>query len=204
MPAAGHLRVLVIDDNKDAADSFARLVEHWGYGVQIAYDSRSAVDKARLFKPNAVLLDIGLPNASGIDLARTFCQLEECKAALIVAMTGYHDEACRLLAKEAGINHYLVKPADADALAERLAVSCGPKVDFRSVAVGDRQSDDELASFVRAIAPSLHPVAQETQGDCAWQCHHLPGNAIGSVAYSPPFDATERRLLQPSARDGQE
>src|SRR6266550_3736144 len=92
----------------------------WGYSVQIAYDSRSAIDKARLFKPNVALLDIGLPNASGIDLARTFRQLEECKAALIVAVTGYHDEACRLLAKEAGINHYLVKPADADALAELL------------------------------------------------------------------------------------
>lgn len=113
------MRVLVVDDNKDAADSLSRLVQLWGHEVQTAYDA-SAVSLVPTFQPDAILLDIGMPRMDGNTMARQMRQHEAARKMLIIAVTGYHDEATRGLSKEAGIDHYLIKPVDLTVLEKLL------------------------------------------------------------------------------------
>jgi CheY-like chemotaxis protein len=112
------LRVLVVDDNQLAADTLAKLLSGLGHQVEVAYDA-SAIELAQGFRPDVVLLDINLPKTDGISVAQSLREQEGGKEALIIAVTGYDDALYRLLAKEAGIDHYLVKPVDTAAL-ERL------------------------------------------------------------------------------------
>ena len=113
------LRVLVVDDNKDAADSLSRLVQLWGHQVQTAYDG-SAIGIVPTFQPDAVLLDIGMPRMDGNTMARAMRRHEAARRTLIIAVTGYHDEGTRESSKEAGIDHYLIKPVDLTVLEKLL------------------------------------------------------------------------------------
>ena len=115
------LRVLVVDDNKDAADSLSRLIQLWGHVVRTAYDE-SAVDLIPTFQPEAVLLDIGMPRMDGTHMARHIRQKSSSKGVLIVAVTGFHDETIRKLSREAGFDHYLVKPVDLSVLEKLLSI----------------------------------------------------------------------------------
>jgi PAS domain S-box-containing protein len=103
------LRVLVVDDNKDAADSLAVLLRANGSEVRVAYDGLEAVGAAIAFKPNVVLLDIGLPKLYGYDAAR---RIREARGSevLLVAITGWGQEEDRRRAYEAGFDHHLTKP----------------------------------------------------------------------------------------------
>jgi DNA-binding response OmpR family regulator len=105
------LRVLVVDDNRDTADSLAVLVRMWGHEVQAAYNG-SAIHAVPVFKPDVIVLDIGLPKMDGNSMARRVRQQAGAGDTLIIAVTGYHDEARRLLSTEAGVDHYLIKPVD--------------------------------------------------------------------------------------------
>jgi len=115
------LRVLVVDDNRDAADSLAMLARLWGHEVDVGYNG-TAIQRVPIFKPNVVLLDIGLPKLDGNKFAKQMRDQAESRDVLVIAVTGYHDEAHRLLSKAAGIDHYLIKPVDPGVLEKLLAM----------------------------------------------------------------------------------
>jgi two-component system CheB/CheR fusion protein len=119
MTTAKPLRVFVVDDNRDAADSLAMLVKLWGYDVACGYNG-SALRQLQAFAPDVVLLDIGLPKMDGNSITRTLREDPNYSNTLIIAVTGYHDEARRLFAKEAGFDHYLIKPVDPSVLEKLL------------------------------------------------------------------------------------
>lgn len=110
-------RVLVVDDNEDAADSLAMLLSAHGDVVRIAYDGEQAVELDAEFHPHIVLLDIGLPKLSGYDVARCI-RAKRGPGVLIVAITGWGQEEDRQRAREAGFDHHFTKPVDIDRLVE--------------------------------------------------------------------------------------
>ncbi|PTL82795.1 ATP-binding protein [Vitiosangium sp. GDMCC 1.1324] len=117
-------RVLVVDDNQDAADILAESLELLGCETRIAYDGPSALKIAPTFQPDVALLDIGLPVMDGYELARLLRQQLSSPALRLVAVTGYGQASDRQRSKEAGFDAHLVKPLDFDvlnALIERLA-----------------------------------------------------------------------------------
>ena len=115
------LRLLVVDDNVDAAATLAMLLEACGYEVMVENDSLRALERAKKECPDVALLDIGLPEMDGNELARRL-RLEPCtRPALLVAITGYGQEQERRTALEAGFDHHMVKPVDLDRLAAILA-----------------------------------------------------------------------------------
>jgi CheY-like chemotaxis protein len=117
----GALRVMVVDDNEDAALMLATLLEAQGHNVTVEYDGRGALARARLESPQVMLLDIGLPGMDGYELARHLRAMPETAGAVLVALTGYGQSRDRHDAERAGFNHHLVKPADLSRLIEILA-----------------------------------------------------------------------------------
>jgi PAS domain S-box-containing protein len=115
-------RVLVVDDDIDGAMSLALLLRLRGHEVKVAHDGFTALEVARAFRPEVVLLDISLPGGlDGYDVARRLREEEELRDALVVALTGWGQEEDRRRAVEAGFNEFCVKPADAQALEALLA-----------------------------------------------------------------------------------
>jgi DNA-binding response OmpR family regulator len=108
-------RVLVVDDNEDAADSLAMLLTVRGDDVRIAYDGAEAVAAEHDFNPEVVLLDIGLPKLSGYDVAKRIRSVRG-DAVLIIAITGWGQEDDRRRAREAGFDHHFTKPVDFEML----------------------------------------------------------------------------------------
>jgi DNA-binding response OmpR family regulator len=113
-------RILVVDDNKDAADSLAYLLRSTGSEVRVAYDGLEAVGAAIAFNPDVVLLDIGLPKLYGYDVARKIRE-SKGKDVLLIAITGWGQEEDRRRAKEAGFDHHFTKPVQFDALLRLIA-----------------------------------------------------------------------------------
>ncbi|THC46050.1 ATP-binding protein [Massilia sp. Mn16-1_5] len=106
------LRVVVVDDNQDAAQMLATLLEVQGHSVSVEYDGRGAVLRARIERPHVMLLDIGLPDTDGYALARQLRAISELRGVTLIALTGYGQDEDRRMAEEAGFDHHLVKPAD--------------------------------------------------------------------------------------------
>jgi PAS domain S-box-containing protein len=117
-------RVLVVDDNVDLARGLARLLEIHGHHVQIAYDGPAGVDKAKEWRPEFVLLDIGLPGIDGYQVASLLRQDPNTKDAVIIAISGYGQDEDRHRSKQAGFNHHLVKPISASDLIKVLEKPC--------------------------------------------------------------------------------
>lgn len=109
-------RLLVVDDNRDAAESMSMLLEMWGHEVAYAYDGPSAIETAEHWEPEAVFLDIGLPGMDGYEVAERLRGLPQAKHAVLIAITGYGQEDDRRRSRRAGIDHHLVKPVAPDAL----------------------------------------------------------------------------------------
>ena len=114
-------RVLIVDDNHDSADSLAMLLKATGNETHTAYDGHAAVDEAMTFRPEVVLLDIGLPKLNGYDVARRIREKSWGKGMLLVAVTGWGQEHDRQTSKDAGFDHHLVKPVEYTALEKLLA-----------------------------------------------------------------------------------
>ncbi len=115
---AGSRRVLVVDDNRDAAESLETLLELWGHEARSAQDGPEALSLAAEFQPEIVLLDIGLPGMDGYEVARRMRVLPAGRNSLIVAVTGYGRNSDRLQSQEAGFDHHLVKPVQPEVLQE--------------------------------------------------------------------------------------
>ena len=107
---------MVVDDNADAAESLAMMLELDGHSVVRAHDARAAIALARNERPNVMLLDIGLPDIDGYELARRLRALPEVDAARLIAVTGYGQAEDRRRAQDAGFDDYLVKPVEFESL----------------------------------------------------------------------------------------
>jgi CheY-like chemotaxis protein len=127
-------RILVVDDNLDAAESLSMLLELSGTQTYLAHDGAEALDAVKKHRPDAVLLDLGLPDASGLDVCRQIRAEPWGKELVLIALTGWGQEDDRRASKEAGFDGHLVKPVDHAELEELL----------RAVAMRrDAAADDE-------------------------------------------------------------
>jgi signal transduction histidine kinase/DNA-binding response OmpR family regulator len=109
-------RVLVVDDNADAAESIAVLLRMEGHEVKTVGDAQQALECCQVFAPGAVVLDIGLPGMNGYELARQLRRMPASKNALFIALTGYGQKEDRAAAESAGFHHHFIKPADPRAI----------------------------------------------------------------------------------------
>jgi PAS domain S-box-containing protein len=124
-PARG-VRVLVVEDNVDAAESLAALLRLWNHDVQVVHDGLEALEAAREQRPEVVLLDIGLPGLDGYQVAQRLREDVGLDHALLVAMTGYGQPEDRRRSREAGIHHHFVKPVEPEVLRNLLAAQAAP------------------------------------------------------------------------------
>ena len=114
-------RILVVDDNRDAAESLAVLLSLTGDETRVAYDGLEALETAAEFKPDAILLDIGLPKLNGYEVARKIRQAPGGDKVLLIALTGWSLDADRRRSIAAGFDEHFIKPMDYFALASTLA-----------------------------------------------------------------------------------
>jgi CheY-like chemotaxis protein len=114
-------RVLVVDDNRDAADSLGILLRFLGVEVHVAHDGPSALEAIRVFNPEIVILDLGMPGMDGYEVARRIRQIGKNKDVTLIALTGWGQPEDRRRSNEAGFDHHLVKPVEVDSLQALLA-----------------------------------------------------------------------------------
>jgi len=119
-PVTRH-RIVVVDDNVDAANSLGQLLEMLGNEVITFYDGESGIKAARKFRPDILLCDIGMPKMNGYDTARSIRAEEWGKNTVLVALTGYGQMDDLQRSADAGFDHHLVKPLDVDALMALMA-----------------------------------------------------------------------------------
>jgi CheY-like chemotaxis protein len=115
------LRVMIVDDNADAAHTLSLYLEALGHRVRVAFDGHNALEVASQDPPRVLLLDIGLPDIDGYELARSLRALPQTARAVFIALTGYGQPDDRARAHAAGFDHHLTKPVDAGLLARLLA-----------------------------------------------------------------------------------
>ena len=108
----GSRRVLVADDNRDAADTLGLLLELYGHEVRIAHSGIAALEVAQSFRPNVALLDIAMPDLSGYEVARNLRVAASCPGIVLIALTGYGQDGDKERAQQAGFDHHLTKPVD--------------------------------------------------------------------------------------------
>lgn len=118
-------RVLVVDDNEDAANSLALILELGGHQTASVYSAVDALQHAPVFRPDVVLLDIGLPGMDGYEVAQKMRELPGLRDIRLVAVTGYGRSDDRIRAREAGFDDHLTKPVDYAVLERTLAAFPG-------------------------------------------------------------------------------
>jgi PAS domain S-box-containing protein len=114
-------RILIVDDNRDSADSLTMLLQIVGHEVRTAYDGEQAVEAARALRPEIALLDIGMPKLNGYDACRRIREQPWGQGMYLIALTGCGQEQDQRRTEEAGFNHHMVKPVDPAALMKLLA-----------------------------------------------------------------------------------
>jgi DNA-binding response OmpR family regulator len=115
------MRVLIVDDDRDTADSLAIFLRHAGHRVGVAYDGDGALEAARIDPPHVVVLDIGLPGLDGYEVARRLRREPGLAGVTLVALSGYGSELHQARSRDAGFDHHLVKPIDAERVHEIVA-----------------------------------------------------------------------------------
>jgi two-component system, OmpR family, response regulator len=170
-PGQNRFRVLVVDDNRDAADSLCLLVEMWGHTARAAYDGAEALEAARAFQPDCLFADIRLPGIDGYSLARQVRGQPDLARAKLVALTAYSSEDHARCIREAGFDHHLVKPAeprDVEGLLQMLSEV--RELASRNVElaretrelIGEAKSDlNEVKQEIREVKEELREVRQE-------------------------------------------
>jgi PAS domain S-box-containing protein len=126
-PPSRGLRVLVVDDNADAAESLATLLELSGHDTRIANDGDEAVRSAHEFRPEIVFLDIGMPGKDGYQVARELRNSPDTRQAVLVALTGWGAKDDRARSRQAGFDHHLTKPAGLAAVDGLIAQMCASR-----------------------------------------------------------------------------
>lgn len=114
-------RVLLIEDNVDAADTLREILEMEGHTVEVAYSGTEGLEKARSWAPDTILCDIGLPDRDGHAVARDLRSDPQLRGVLLVALSGFTRPEDIERAREAGFDRHLAKPPDLDALERLLA-----------------------------------------------------------------------------------
>jgi PAS domain S-box-containing protein len=137
-------RVLVVDDNHDAAQSLAMMLRVMGHDTQTAFDGLEAIQAAATFRPDVVLLDIGLPRMDGYEVARRIRQREWGKTMLLTALTGWGQNEDKERARAAGFDHHLTKPVDPDTLSTMLAA----RAQTQKASLGSRRGAGRASSRV--------------------------------------------------------
>jgi len=123
-------RLLLVDDNRDAADTTAELLRLMGAEVEVAYDGPTALDSVRALRPDAILLDIGMPDMDGHEVARRLREMSgEIGQPRLIALTGWGQEQDRERTRAAGFDDHMVKPVDVDALKATLMAGRRPAMD---------------------------------------------------------------------------
>ena len=115
-PPTRPVNVLVVDDNPDAAESLALVLQSAGHSVRVAGDGLDALEAARAARPEVVLLDLGMPGMNGFEAAHRLQADPNARPDLLVAVTGWSSEDDRRRTRAAGFAHHLVKPADPQAV----------------------------------------------------------------------------------------
>ena len=114
-PSTRVVRILVADDNRDAAASLATLLSLDGHEISVAYDGKAALASAETFRPDVALLDIGMPNLNGYEVAQSIRSTAWGRSMMLVAVTGWGQSEDKRRAHEAGFDHHFTKPLDLDA-----------------------------------------------------------------------------------------
>jgi CheY-like chemotaxis protein len=122
-PERGSVRILIVDDSVDGAETLAELLQLWGYEARAVFDGEAGIMEAARFRPDVALLDIGLPGMDGYELARRLGGDREAGGPLLVALTGFGQEEDRRRSHEAGFALHLTKPVDLNEL-QRLLAAC--------------------------------------------------------------------------------
>jgi PAS domain S-box-containing protein len=115
------LRILIVDDNRDSAQSMADMLRVFGNEVAVAHDGAEGVERAGAFRPGLILMDIGMPRLNGLDATRQIREQPWGREISIVALTGWGQEADRVRSREAGCDGHLVKPASLEDLSQLMA-----------------------------------------------------------------------------------
>jgi CheY-like chemotaxis protein len=185
-------RILVVDDNKDAAASLARLLELKGAQARVAFDGRSALAVLEADPADVVILDIGMPDLDGHTVARRIRARAEWDGIRLIAMTGLGGAAVRQRSLEAGFDQHLVKPVTFDVLDEVLASAPSGKVESRHV-------PDDIGPPERSpAAPDITPLpgGHGLAGSLAASLLHDLAQPLSSARC---FAATARRLMTQSS-----
>ena len=148
-----YLRVLLVDDNDDAARMLGRVLTVWGHVVSVAQDGPSAPELVETFTPDVALLDIGLPAMDGYELARRLHAIPALAGVRLVALTGYGQARDRDAALDAGFHEHMVKPVDLDALERVLVAHTLPE----PLSLGD-------SFYTSSSGPSYSPGKRGGQG----------------------------------------
>jgi CheY-like chemotaxis protein len=117
--------ILVVDDHRDSADSLAAVLVLIGYRVTTAYDGPGALEAAIASRPDVAVLDLGMPGMDGHELGRRLRALPRGGDVVLIALTGWVGEEYRRLSREAGFDHFLVKPVSLDALVDAIGSVAG-------------------------------------------------------------------------------
>jgi CheY-like chemotaxis protein len=158
------LHVLVVDDNRDAADSLCILLKMWGFECRAAYDGVAGLEEARNYRPDCLVLDIAMPRMDGYTLAQQIRRQPGLEGTKLVALTAYSDERHARWVKESGFDYHLVKPADLQEL-ERILHMLHEVVKLASRTEELARQNVELASETRDLLKEVKEDIQEIKDE---------------------------------------
>jgi DNA-binding response OmpR family regulator len=121
MQDSNPLRVLLVDDDRDTVFTWAKLVQFWGHDALTACNGEDALLLAKSFRPDVVLLDVGMPGMDGVQLAKSLLAMEELNGVQIVAISGREDLDTRTRAEQIGVHRYMLKPVKSAEIEKLLA-----------------------------------------------------------------------------------
>ena len=153
----GPLRILVVDDNADSADSLALLLRAEGHDVQVAYDGAGALKISSSFNPQVTLQDIAMPGMNGLEVARKLRETTATRDSILVALTGYGNSEDEEESYAAGFDHHLVKPVNFEALYQLLRSISRSQVRPPNI----NQRDPSVRTILRL--PSVSPLTDKPE-----------------------------------------